>query len=162
MRVQGSDDSSVESLSLDEIRRYGPELHERFRRIQVGAIPRDQVAWRLRTGELRNPYREWTEPAAVLCRGADGTPAGMTVYHVDDRWQDGDPDFALTVQDMFAVHPAATGALWRHLPGMEWVRRIVTASIGPDDPLPLRLGNPRACVPQPGLEQTTSGCASWT
>ena len=33
---------------------------------------------------------------------------------------------------------------------MEWVARVTVASIALDDPLPLLLDNPRACVPQPG------------
>jgi predicted acetyltransferase len=141
---------SVELSDLDEVRRYGPELHERFRHIQTGAIPRDQTAWRQLTGELRSPYRQWTEPMAALYRDAGGTPAGMALFHVDDKWQDGDPDFALTVRDLLTVHPAATAALWRHLLNMEWVRRITAVNIAPDDPLPLLLDNPRACVPHAG------------
>ena len=102
VRVPGADGGSLESLSLDEVREYGPELHERFRRTQVGAIPRGPAAWRMRTGALRNPYQEWEEPSA----------------------------------------------LWRHLLTTEWVNEVTAANIAPDDPLPLLLGNPRACVPR--------------
>jgi predicted acetyltransferase len=70
----------------------------------------------------------------------------MALFHVEDKWQDGDPDFALTVRDLLTVHPAAAAALWRHLLNMEWVRRITAVNIAPDDPLPLLLDNPRACV----------------
>jgi len=150
IRIPGADDGSVESLSLEEVRRCGPELHQRFRRTQAGAITRDQAAWRLRTGELRSPYHEWVQPAVVLCRGADGAPAGMALYQADGTWRDGDPEFTLTVRDLFAVRPAATAALWRHLLRTEWVTRVTAANIAPDDPLPLLLDNPRACVRQAG------------
>ena len=150
IRVPGGDGGRVESLGLDGVREYGPALHERFRRVQVGAIPRPQTWWRLRTGELRSPYREWKEPMAVLYRDAAGNPAGMALYHSDDKWRDGDPDVGLTVGDLFAVDPAAAAALWRHLLTLAWVTRVTAANIGLDDPLPLLLDNPRACVPRPG------------
>jgi predicted acetyltransferase len=153
VRAARAGDGSVEQLSLDEVRRYGPALHERFRRVQVGAIARDHRAWQLITGEVRSPYWEWTEPKAVLYRDAGATPAAMALYQVDSRWRHGDPDFALTVRELLAVDPPAAAALWRHFMNVEWVTRVTAASLAPDDPLPLLLDNPRACVPQPGTGQ---------
>jgi predicted acetyltransferase len=150
VRVPGADGGSVAPAGLDEVRRHGPGLHDRFRRTQVGAVNRSQAFWRRATGELRNPYREWNEPAALLYRDADGAPAGIALYQVDERWLHGDADYALNVRDLFAVHPHAAAALWRHLLTMEWVTRVTVANIALDDPLPLLLDNPRACVPQPG------------
>jgi predicted acetyltransferase len=148
LRVPGGDGGRVEPLGLNEIREYGPGLYERFRRTQVGAIPRDAVMWRRRTGGLRNPYRDWTEPTAVLYRDVGGNPAGMALYRSDDNWRDGDPDIGLSMVDLFAVDVTATAALWRHLLTTEWVNRITAANVAPDDPLPLLLDNPRACVPR--------------
>jgi predicted acetyltransferase len=149
VRAPGAEACRAEPAGLDEVRRYGPELHDRFRRTQAGALARDEVSWRLRTGELRNPYRgDWAQPEAVLCRGADGTPAGLARYRVDGEWRDGDPDYRLIVHDLFAAHQPAAAALWRHLLSVEWVTRVAVSSIAPDDPLPLLLDNPRACVPQ--------------
>jgi predicted acetyltransferase len=142
----GTGTGSFESLSMDGVREHGPALHERFRRTQVGAIPRSPTGWRMRTGDLRSPYWEWIEPAAVLYRDAAGNPAGMALYRSDDKWRDGDPDVGLTVSDLFAVDPGACAALWRHLLTMDWVTRVTAANVGPDDPLPLLLDNPRACV----------------
>ena len=143
------DGSTVEPVSLEDAREHGPALHERFQRTQPGAISRDRAAWRQRTGDLRNPYRQWHQPAALLCRAADRTPTGMALYHADGNWQHGDPEFTLTVDDLFALHPAAAAALWRHLLGTEWVTRVTAASVAPADPLPLLLDNPRACMTQP-------------
>jgi predicted acetyltransferase len=86
----------------------------------------------------------------VLYRDGDGTPAGMALYHADAAWADYDPDYALTVTDLLALHPRAAATLWRHVLGIEWVNRVTAESVGPDDPLPLLLDNPRACVAQPG------------
>ena len=150
IRVPGAEGGRVESLDLDGVREHGPALHERFRRTQVGAIPRPQTWWRLRTGELRSPYRVWKEPMAVLYRDAAGNPAGMAVYHSDDQWRDGDPDVGLTVVDLFAVDPGAAAELWRYLLTLGWVTRVTASNVAPDDPLPLLLDNPRACVLRPG------------
>lgn len=150
VRVPGGAAYAAEPVSLAEAGESGPGLHERFRRTWPGAITRDRAAWRQRTGELRNPYRDWREPAAVLCRGPGGSPAGLALCHVDSSWRHGDPDFTLTVEDLFAVHPAAHAALWRYLLATEWVTRVVADNIALDDPLPLLLDNPRACVPRPG------------
>jgi predicted acetyltransferase len=151
IRVPGPGAGHVAPAGLDEVRRYGPELHDRFRRTQAGALARDQVAWRVRTGELRNPYRERPLPEAVLCRDADGTAAGLALYTIEENWQHGDPDYRLTVRDLFAVHEPAAAALWRHLLSVDWVTHVVAANIAPDDPLPLLLDNPRACVPRAGM-----------
>lgn len=150
VRAPGGADGSVEPISLEEVRSYGPGLHERFRRACPGAISRGPRDWSKRTGVLRNPYRKWAQPSAVLYRDGDGTVAGMALYHADAMFTDGDPDYALTVTDLLAEHPRAAATLWRHLLCVEWVNRVTAENVGPDDPLPLLLDNPRACVTQPG------------
>jgi predicted acetyltransferase len=70
--------------------------------------------------------------------------------HVAEQWRDGDPDYALTVDDLIAVDPAAGAAIWRHLLDIEWVNRVAAPHVAPDDPLPLLLDNPRAYVTRPG------------
>ena len=149
VRVVDGAQGTFEALSLEEFRRHGSELHERFRRIQPGAINRSEQAWRVRTGELRNPHWERRAPWALLYRDAEGRPAGMALYRIADRWTDGDPDYEMTVDDIFAMDAAAGAAMWRHLLGTEWVNRVTVVGVAPDDPLPLLLDNPRACVPRP-------------
>lgn len=149
VHVVDAAEGAFEALSLEEFRRHGSELHERFRRIQPGAINRSEQAWRVRTGELRHPHWDRREPSAMLYRDAHGSPAGMALYRITDRWTDGDPDYEMTVDDIFAMDPAAEAALWRHLLATEWVNRVTVVSVAPDSPLPLLLDNPRACVPRP-------------
>lgn len=150
IRVPAAGTGHVDMLRLEEVGAYGPGLYERYRRTQTGALRRDQIAWRQRTGELRNPYREWAQPMAALYREADGTPAGLALYHVDDTWDGGDPDYTLYVDDLFAMRPAATAVLWRHLLSTEWVTRVRAANVAPDDTLPLLADNPRACMRRVG------------
>jgi predicted acetyltransferase len=139
---------SVELLSMAEVRKYGPELHERFRRGQVGAIDRPSTVWRLITGELRHPaHPGWQEPTAVLHRAPDGTPDGLALYSVDDVWRHGDSYDTLTVRDVLATGATAAVELWRHLFSVDWIATVKVDNVAPDDPLPLLLRNPRACVP---------------
>ncbi len=140
----------VQACPIDDILTHGPELHDRFRRLQPGAINRTSVMWRMRTGKLRNPYREPQPPWAVLCHDRHGTPTGMALFHVAEQWRDGDPDYTLTVDDLIAVDPAASASIWHHLLDIEWVNRVTVPRVAPDDPLPLLLDNPRACVTRPG------------
>ncbi len=149
VRVVDGAEGTFEALTLEEFRRQGPELHERFRRIQPGAISRSEQAWLVRTDELRHPHWDRRERWAVLYRDAQGRAAGMALFRIADRWSAGDPDYEMTVDDIFATDPAAEAALWRHLVGTEWVNRVTVIGVAPDDPLPLLLDNPRACVPRP-------------
>jgi predicted acetyltransferase len=139
---------SLELIGMAEVRKYGPELHERFRRGQVGAIDRPSEVWWQITGELRHPaHPDWKEPAAVLHRAPDGTPDGLALYSVDDVWRHGESHDTLTVQDLFAVGDTARTELWRYLFSVDWISTVKAANVAPDDPLPLLLRNPRACVP---------------
>jgi predicted acetyltransferase len=143
--MPGGQDCTIEPISLADVRGRGAALHDRFRPTQPGAIDRSSARWRVHTGDLRSPYRDARpQPTAVLCRDSDGTPAGLALFHVDDAWRGGDPDFTLTVDDMFALHPRASAALWQHLLTMDWVTRISASNIAPDDSLPLLVDNPRA------------------
>jgi predicted acetyltransferase len=136
--------------TMAEVRKLGPELHERWRRTQPGAIDRKDVWWKLNTGEICMPGREWKEPYTALHRDADGTVTGLITYRTDDHWDGGYPDNTLTVTDFLALDPATAVALWRFAFSVDWVRKVVVENIGPDDPLPLLLNDPRAATPNVG------------
>src|SRR5579884_4104090 len=68
---------TIELLTMDQVRAYGPELYDRFMRTRPGVIRRLPQRWRIGTGELRIPGVEWQEPFVALYRDPDGTPAGM-------------------------------------------------------------------------------------
>jgi predicted acetyltransferase len=146
---------TIELLTMEQVREYGPELYDRFRRTRPGVIRRLPQRWRIGTGELRVPGMEWQEPFVALYRDPDGTPAGMLAYTVDDVWRHQVPHDTLTVRDHLAVHPAAAAALWRYALSVDWVARVVVENTAPDDPLPLLLDDPRACVPW------ESTCGDW-
>ncbi|WP_344462673.1 GNAT family N-acetyltransferase [Kitasatospora kazusensis] len=132
---------------MASVRELGPELHDRWRLTQPGAIARPPLWWDLRTGGVTSPGGTWKEPFTALHRDAGGTVTGLVTYRVEDVWEGGAPNCVLTVADFLALDAGTATALWRLVLSVDWVRKVVVESIGPDDPLPLLLNNPRAASP---------------
>lgn len=137
---------SFEFLSMDEYRKIGPELHDRFRLTQPGAIDRRPVNWRTITGELVSSKKDWKEPLVALYRDPSGQPAGILGYEVTDLWPNMQTKCVLKVREHYAVDRAAAAALWRYAFDVDWIDAVEIENIAPDDPLPLLLDDPRACV----------------
>ncbi|MGI5455943.1 GNAT family N-acetyltransferase [Streptomyces sp. CA-249302] len=134
----------IDLVDGDDVRKLGPELHDRFRRATPGAVSRTEWRWQHDTGALRIDAK-WTEPFYAVYRAADGTVEGLAVYEVDDTWGDAkQPLDTATVRDLFATTPAAEHALWRYLCSIDWVTQVKTGPRAPDDLLPHFLPDPRA------------------
>ncbi|MGV9250588.1 GNAT family N-acetyltransferase [Streptomyces sp. NPDC003697] len=145
-RWSGPDDGGrIDLVDGGDVRKLGPELHERLRRSRPGVISRDERWWQVATGALRPEPGPWTEPFHALYRSADGTVEGLVGYVCDDTWGDGkQPLNTATVKSLIAVSPAAERALWRYLCSIDWITRVRTGYRAPDDLLPLYLPDPRA------------------
>ncbi|QMU73082.1 GNAT family N-acetyltransferase [Streptacidiphilus sp. P02-A3a] len=137
---------SFELLTMDEWRKIGPEVHDRFRRNQPGAINRRPLEWQYRTGAERNPDDGWKEPLVALYRDPEDRPAGLLAYEAEDPWTNMLAKSKVRVRDHIAVDQAASAALWRYALSIDWIDRLEIPTIAPDDPLPLLLDDPRACV----------------
>ncbi|MFE7531282.1 GNAT family N-acetyltransferase [Kitasatospora sp. NPDC057542] len=138
----------IDFLTTEELRKVGPELHDHWRLGQPGAIARDEFWWKLSTGEITVPgFGDWKEPFAALHRDAEGNATGLVVYRIDTSWDGSYPNSTLTVVDFLAHDRATATALWRFVLSVDWVRTVVAENIGPDDPLPLLLQDPRAATP---------------
>ncbi|MFE2632481.1 GNAT family N-acetyltransferase, partial [Streptomyces sp. NPDC059374] len=89
-RWSGPEDGGrIELVDGSEVRKVGPELFERVRRAQPGAVDRDERWWQVSTGGLRVDGSPWTEPFFAVYRSADGTVDGLVSYKADDKWGDG-------------------------------------------------------------------------
>ncbi|QMU79602.1 GNAT family N-acetyltransferase [Streptacidiphilus sp. PB12-B1b] len=141
-----ADDGSFELLDLDEWRAIGPELYDRFRLTQPGAISRLPLDWRLKTGGLIRSPSDWKEPLVALYRDGAGQPAGYVAYRVTEEWTNKVSATELIVTDLIAVDRTAAAALWRYLLAIDWVVRIRIDNAAPDEPLALLFDNPRACT----------------
>jgi predicted acetyltransferase len=137
------DGGRIDLVSAEDVRKLGPELHERLRRTLPGAVSRDETWWQVNTGAIRfGP--SWTEPFYAVYRSADGEVAGLVSYESDDNWQDKQPHNTVAVNWLIATDPAAERALWHYLCSIDWITSVKSGWRGPDDLLPLFLPDPRA------------------
>ncbi|MEU1018800.1 GNAT family N-acetyltransferase [Streptomyces sp. NPDC005898] len=136
----------IDLVDGDEVRKFGPDLHERFRAAQHGAITRDEHWWQRNTGQQAMPEQPWQEPFYALYRDPSGRVDGLVAYRAtDEEWSETlQPRNVLTVLSLTAVTPAAERALWHYVCSVD---RVVTVKSGwraPDDLLPQLLPDPRA------------------
>ncbi|MEU3254508.1 GNAT family N-acetyltransferase [Streptomyces sp. NPDC006997] len=136
----------IEVVDGEYVRKVGPELHERLRREQHGAIDRDERWWRVNTGVVRpSGQGEWTEPFYAVYRAPGGEVEGLVTYRTDGEWSSNkQPQNTATVRWLDAVSPAAERALWTYLCSLDWVTVVKSGMRAPDDLLPRLLPNPRA------------------
>lgn len=143
-RWAGPDDGGrIDLVDGEEVRKLGPELHERVRRAQAGAVSRDEMWWRTSTGAMRlGP--NWTEPYYAVYRSASGEVEGLVSYKSDDDWHDKQPHNTADVNWLLASTPAAERALWHYLCSIDWITKVRSDWRGPDDLLPFFFPDPRA------------------
>ncbi|MER8117876.1 GNAT family N-acetyltransferase [Streptomyces sp. NPDC094031] len=137
------DGGRIELLDGAEVRKLGPELFDRFRRAQPGAVSRDELWWEQFTGSLR-AHADYVEPVHALYRSASGEAQGLVTYRSDDTWTGQQPDQTARVERLFGTTPAAERALWHYLCSIDWITKVDSGGRGPDDLLPSFLPDPRA------------------
>ncbi|MFI5756477.1 GNAT family N-acetyltransferase [Streptomyces sp. NPDC051569] len=139
-----ADGGRIDLVDGEDVRKIGPELHDRFRARQHGAINRDARWWRLDTGEEPNGF-PWTEPFYAVHRSAAGEIEGLVGYTADDTWGERkQPQNTAKVKRLIAVTPAAERALWHFLCSVDWVTTVRTGHRPQDDLMPHFLPDPRA------------------
>ncbi|MFF0740673.1 GNAT family N-acetyltransferase [Streptomyces sp. NPDC004111] len=138
----------IDLVDAADVRKTGPELHERFRAGQHGAIDRSAAWWENRTGLTSysfEPYKPAFHAVYRAPESAGGEVEGLVVYRADDNWGDAkQPLNTVSVSDLIATTPAAERALWRFLCSIDWVAKVRTGYRAPDDLLPDLLPDPRA------------------
>ncbi|WP_225642927.1 GNAT family N-acetyltransferase [Streptomyces werraensis] len=140
------DGGRIDLVDAEDVHKLGPELHERLRRSQPGAVSRDELWWQLATGAVRF-HATFHEPFHVVHRSAAGEVQGMAAYTTDDTWGDAkQPLNTAKVKWLIGVTPAAERALWRYLCSIDWVVRVKSGYRAPDDLLPHVLPDPRAAA----------------
>jgi predicted acetyltransferase len=143
-RWSGPEDGGrIDLVDAEDVRKLGPELHERVRRAQPGAVSRPELWWPINTGALRlGPG--WTEPFYAAYRGPSGEVEGLVSYTSDDTWHGKQPHNTADVNWLLGTGPAAERALWRYLCSIDWITKVKSGWRGPDDLLPYFLPDPRA------------------
>ncbi|MFE7275372.1 GNAT family N-acetyltransferase [Streptomyces sp. NPDC057623] len=140
------DGGRIDIVDGADVRKTGPELFERVRRAQPGAVDRDERWWQVNTGALRLDRVPWTDPFFAVYRSAGGEVQGLASYTADDHWSEGkkQPLNTASVQWLIAVTPDAERALWRYLCSIDWVMTVKSNWRAPDDLLPFLLPDPRS------------------
>ncbi|MFJ2832916.1 GNAT family N-acetyltransferase [Streptomyces sp. NPDC087263] len=139
-----ADGGRIDLVDAEDVRKTGPELHERLRRAQPGAVSRDERWWQINTGVLQLDSSAWTEPFYAVYRSAAGEVEGLVSYESDDTWHDKQPHNTVDVNWLIAVTPTAERALWQYLCSIDWITKVKTGWRAPDDLLPQFLPDPRA------------------
>ncbi|MFE9255717.1 GNAT family N-acetyltransferase [Streptomyces sp. NPDC006879] len=123
----------------------GPGLHNRRYARRAGVISRDAQWWSLNTGLEELSHRPWKGTFFALYRAPDGEPEGVISYRADDKWADAKvPDNTVTVLDITAATVRAERALWHFVCSIDWVQKVRTCPLAPDDLLPQFLPDPRS------------------
>ncbi|MFA7768808.1 GNAT family N-acetyltransferase [Streptomyces sp. NPDC048723] len=139
------DGGRIELVDVEELRRVGPELHERLRARTPGAVDRDERWWSFMTGLEQWSYHPHRDKFHAVYRTAEGDVAGLAVYSADDHWADAKvPQNTVQVRDLLAVTPQAERALWQFLCSIDWVLKVRTGYRAPDDLAPQLLPDPRS------------------
>ncbi|MBL1081778.1 GNAT family N-acetyltransferase [Streptomyces actinomycinicus] len=136
------DGGRIDLVDPEDVRKFGPELHERLRRAQPGAVSRGEHWWQANTGALR--LGDWTEPFYAVYRSAGGEVEGLVSYEADDNWQGKQPQNTADVNWLIGTTPAAERALWWYLCSIDWITKVKSGWRGPSDLLPHLLPDPRA------------------
>ncbi|MFD7558755.1 GNAT family N-acetyltransferase [Streptomyces sp. NPDC059835] len=140
-----ADGGRIDLVDAAEVRRVGPELHERLRARTHGAVNRNERWWNLATGLEEMSHRPYKEKFFAVYRTAAGEPAGLAAYGADDHWTDAKvPQNTVQVHDLVAVTPQAERALWQFLCSIDWVTKVRTGYRAPDDLVADLLPDPRS------------------
>ncbi|KIZ13762.1 GNAT family N-acetyltransferase [Streptomyces natalensis] len=138
----------IDFATGEEVRGFGPALHDRFRARKPGAVSRGERWWLRNTGAIRLSHDPKLDLHHAVYRSPSGEIEGLASYTYDSTWTAGRPDATAQVQRLIGTSPAAERALWQFLCSIDWVQRVDTGRRAPDDLLPHFLGDPRAAAIQ--------------
>jgi predicted acetyltransferase len=122
----------VRLVEDDAARKLFPEIFDRVRRAQPGAVQRidawwpDQFFWRDSDEQGTRFYCVYESPEGAL--------DGYAAYRFESRWDNG-PQGTLHVPDLVAATPAARAVLWRYLLDVDLVATVKARSVPIDEPL---------------------------
>ncbi|HEY4401569.1 MAG TPA: GNAT family N-acetyltransferase [Acidimicrobiia bacterium] len=125
-------DGRVRLVEEDDARKLFPDIFDRARRNQPGAVERVEPWW---PGEFfwRDQDEKGTRHYCV-CESPDGNLEGYAAYRFEASW-DNDPNGTVHVTDLVSVTPEARAVLWRYLLDVDLVDTIKAWVVPVDEPL---------------------------
>jgi predicted acetyltransferase len=130
----------VRIVDEDAARKLLPEIFDRARRIQPGAVQRVDAWW--------PDQFFWPEPdergTRFYCvyESPQGRLDGYAAYRTEMRWDDG-AHGTVHVRDLVTLTPAARAVLWRYLLDVDLTETVSAWVVPVDEPLRWRLAEPR-------------------
>ncbi|MER5882220.1 GNAT family N-acetyltransferase [Streptomyces sp. NPDC001941] len=96
---------------------------------------------------LLDPPQDRDGGSALRCVVAerDGVAVGYARFHTQPKWAPAGPDGVVLVRDLDALDPAARGALWNFLFGIDLTSWVVAKRRPVDDPLLQMVSDVRRC-----------------
>jgi predicted acetyltransferase len=130
-------------LSGDEATVQLPQLYERLRHTQPGAVSRSAGWW---TEYLYDPLRHREGGSAMFHAQHEtsaGVPDGYVTYRVKDEWEGALPLSSVLVVELMAEDPEVYHALWDFILGTDLCRTVSFSRARVDEPLRWLLADPR-------------------
>jgi predicted acetyltransferase len=130
----------VKLVEEDEARKVFPEIFDRVRRVQPGAVQRvdawwpDQFFWHEHDEQGTRFYCVYETPEARL--------DGYAAYRTEMRWDNGSQG-TVHVRDLVTLTPAARAVLWRYLLDVDLTEKVSAWVVPLDEPLRWLLAEPR-------------------
>lgn len=123
------DASRVERVSKDVARKRMPEIHERWRAINSGALSRSDAWWDLLTKDRESERSGMSELFYLM------HDDGFLAYRIKGDWNDGDARHMCWIADYIVVTPEAHRDLWQVVLGLDLTGTISGYRVPIDDPL---------------------------
>jgi predicted acetyltransferase len=137
------DPGRVVLLSGDEATVQLPQIYERLRLTQPGAVSRSAEWW---AEYLYDPLRH-REGGSAMFHATHETSAGMLdgyiTYRVKDEWEGALPLSSVLVVELMAEDPEVYQALWDFILGTDLCRTVSFSRARVDEPLRWLLADPR-------------------
>ncbi|HEY4396872.1 MAG TPA: GNAT family N-acetyltransferase [Acidimicrobiia bacterium] len=125
-------DGRMRLVDEDDARKLFPEIFDRARRVQPGAVQRVDAWW--------PDQFFWPEPDdkgtrfSCVYESPAGELDGYAAYRFEARWGTG-PEGTLHVTDLVSVTPEARAVMWRYLLDVDLVETIKAWVVPVDEPL---------------------------
>jgi predicted acetyltransferase len=122
-------------IAEDDARKVMPEIFERARRGQPGAISRPDTWWPSQYFVFDESKVGSGASFHVVHESPTGELEGYVTYTVEHNWGDGIPRNKLGVRELTSTSAAARRALWRYVADVDLVETIRVWNAPADEPL---------------------------
>ena len=137
-------DGRVRLIDHEEALGVLPDVYERIRLHQPGAVSRNPAFWRGLLQITPDPADELGPRYYVTYTEAGGKRVdGVAHYRIKPSWDRGYPAHTLQVGELLAVTPEAYAGLWHYLLSVDLVETIRAARRPVQEPLRWLLADPR-------------------